>query len=236
MFDPVEHNYGPYANSILNYVGTDQPNNLQITQDPKCIASGWTKDTVIEYRFNSHGFRTDEFDLSERIICLGDSRTFGVGLHEWQTWPYFLSQLTGKPVWNLGSGSACLDTAYRILKGYLPQLRTSLVVALMPTIDKFELFTENSRIFVSNPMSSIASDEHKQFADVWFRSAKNNEIAAQKTIEAMSYLCLEKNIKFHWIFQAGGHIEKDDCSRCGSHAGASTQKQVANFIFGKLNA
>ena len=92
-FISVEHNYGNYANRTLNYIGTDQVNAIKNAKENiKWHNSGWQDDTKIEYRLNSHGFRADEFDFSERIICLGDSRTFGVGLHAWQTWPYLLKR------------------------------------------------------------------------------------------------------------------------------------------------
>ena len=69
-------------------------------------------EAVIDYQVNSWGFRSDiEYDLVPEpcIVALGCSFTFGVGLHEYQTWPSLLGELLGVRVLNLGMPGHSLD-------------------------------------------------------------------------------------------------------------------------------
>jgi hypothetical protein len=68
--------------------------------------------TVIDYQVNSWGFRSNiEYDLVQEpcIVALGCSFTFGIGLHEHQTWPSLLGELLGVQVLNLGMPGHSLD-------------------------------------------------------------------------------------------------------------------------------
>jgi len=61
----------------------------------------------IEYLVNSDGYRTYEWkDINwpEAIVIFGCSCTFGVGLAQDETLPYYLEKLTGRQTVNLGVG------------------------------------------------------------------------------------------------------------------------------------
>jgi len=54
-------------------------------------------------------------DLERKIVCFGDSLTQGVGASYGETYPDFLSQMTGIPVVNLGvSGNTSMQALARI--------------------------------------------------------------------------------------------------------------------------
>lgn len=94
----------------------------------------------ISYKFNSNGFRSDEFDIesSKRILFMGCSFTFGVGLPLEHTWPHILLTLiknnTGYniPFWNLGAGGCGLDLQTRMYYHYGLKLKPQLVFAYFP--------------------------------------------------------------------------------------------------------
>jgi len=75
----------------------------------------------ITYRYNSRGFRDNEWpeDLSDVIWCIGDSFTTGLGQPFEETWPQLLQKHTGKRCLNLGEDGCSNDTmALRIQEIY----------------------------------------------------------------------------------------------------------------------
>jgi hypothetical protein len=59
----------------------------------------------ITYRINSYGYRAKEFNeinWSESIVIFGCSMVFGTGVAEDETISYYISQITGRDVINLG--------------------------------------------------------------------------------------------------------------------------------------
>lgn len=75
-----------------------------LSTDTRAAAQpSWSTD--IDYRVNSQGYRTLEWDQcnwQQSIVIFGCSNAFGVGLANHQTWPYQLSQRLNRPVINLG--------------------------------------------------------------------------------------------------------------------------------------
>lgn len=76
------------ANQQFDYSGID---SLNLCLDPELFTQ-WPH--TIDYRYNSRGFRDQEWpqDLSSAIWCLGDSFTVGIGSCLEHTWPQVLSQ------------------------------------------------------------------------------------------------------------------------------------------------
>ena len=75
----------------------------------------------ITYRYNSRGFRDNEWpeDLSDVIWCIGDSFTTGLGQPFEETWQQLLQKHTGKRCLNLGEDGCSNDTmALRIQEIY----------------------------------------------------------------------------------------------------------------------
>jgi hypothetical protein len=66
---------------------------------------------LIEYRYNSRGFRDTEWpktlkELKDAIWCVGDSFTVGIGSPREHTWPYILQQQIGCRVINISMDGA----------------------------------------------------------------------------------------------------------------------------------
>lgn len=79
----------------------------------------------IKYTLNSYGYRTKEFqdiDWKNSIVMFGCSHIFGTGNDDKHTIPYFLEELTGIPVINLGVGASsiqfCLHNSLMLYKKY----------------------------------------------------------------------------------------------------------------------
>lgn len=66
----------------------------------------------ISYRYNSKGFRDDEWpeDLTDVVWCVGDSFTVGIGQPFEETWPQLLQKKLGKRCLNIGEDGCSNDT------------------------------------------------------------------------------------------------------------------------------
>ena len=107
------HNQQQYADQTLNWCSTDSEeqynkNVSNNTTREQLQSLGWNFNSI-QYRFNSHGFRTAEFDQPVDIACFGCSFTMGTGTHARDTWPEQLQALTGLTVANLGHAGSSND-------------------------------------------------------------------------------------------------------------------------------
>jgi len=241
------HKYSEHANSTLNWVGSDQSAHHRLSTDPEFyptwIQSGWTNDTVIEYRFNSGGFRTDEFDQSKRIMILGSSPTVGVGLHQHQTWSEQLSKKINIPIWNLATGTGCLDTMYRVLKNYISQLNITMVIEVGGEKDGFELYAQDTWKTVSSPDAPIAAanTDIKGTINAWYAYPENHQLNQEKNTDAMTWICEKNKVPYHKFSMA--EISREnwdklmpvDWSRCGNHVGPKFHSVAADYIAERIN-
>jgi hypothetical protein len=235
------HNYSGHANLLLNWVGTDQPNNQRSKLDPSFRSiwekSGWTDDTVIEYQFNSGGFRTEELDQSERIMILGSSLTVGVGLHRSQTWPELLSKKINRPVWNLATGTGCLDTMYRVLKNYLPQLNITTVIEFGGEKDAFEIYYQN-RWHVVNSPDDYSNLDLQSTTNIWYTYLENQKINQEKTTNAMQWVCSQQQVPYYKFSHADILLDPTvaavDWSRCGNHGGPKRHMAIVDYVADRI--
>jgi len=83
---------------------------------------------TVSYRYNSRGFRDEEWpaNLNDVIWCLGDSFTVGIGQPFEETWPQLLEKATNKRCINLGQDGCSNDTmaqrAIELVDLYKPKL------------------------------------------------------------------------------------------------------------------
>ena len=93
------------ANQTWPYSGFDSPENAVD------LAAFENYAHPVQYKFNSRGFRDQEWpaDLQGVIWCVGDSFTLGMGAPETHTWPHCLSQLTGRRCINVSMDGASND-------------------------------------------------------------------------------------------------------------------------------
>jgi hypothetical protein len=191
---PVIHNYSQLAGKTVHWDTMDNQEWYQKNiKNPKAHARlvelGFL-DTKINYRYNSHGFRTAEFDRPIDIVCFGCSFTLGTGVHESDTWPGQLQSLTGMQVANLGHSGSSNDTAFRFAAHYLPLLKPKYAVWLQTDMHRVELLDDSIPI----SMNMIATDTHNPcandyFIKTWFSSVSNQQLNLQKNTLAFNHLC-----------------------------------------------
>ena len=224
------HDYVVHANSVHAWMPMDSHDRwIENCQDPvrmdMLIAHGWLPEQQITYNFNSHGFRSQEFNDLPSAPCLGCSFTMGIGLPLQQTWPSILQDLIGKTCWNLGLGGSSLDTAFRLVKYYVNHLNISAVLCLVPESKRFEIF-ENGQPCIIN-----WSNHHpyKQFYKHWMCDDKNAEINETKNLLAIEKLCDSNNIPFKYMYAEieMGLAGERSLARDLTHSGYLEQKACA---------
>ena len=86
-----------------------------------------------------HGYRTDPFDNSRRIICLGDSYTYAFGSPANYAWPSMLDT----PTWNLASPGASCDRILRIWYSVPGNLNFDTAIFLWPDAHRREWYLKD---------------------------------------------------------------------------------------------
>lgn len=106
---PIIKNFG-LSNQKQYFHSTDYEELYQKNRKDK--GPNWYYyDSKIEYKFNSWGYRTKEFDeLDENyLLTFGCSYTEGIGLHHDDTWSVKLSKALKLDLFNLGTGGTGSD-------------------------------------------------------------------------------------------------------------------------------
>lgn len=126
---------GP-TNQTVYWRAPDSEENFR-----KKPTAGYTE-TSITYSYNSHGFRTKEFDRSStknRVFFIGCSFTEGIGLRSEDTWASKVeSAFPEHDCYNLGFGGQSSDYCARVLYNLVTPLYPSIVFILWPPIARFE--------------------------------------------------------------------------------------------------
>ena len=197
---PLINNYSRLAGKTVGWDTSDSEKLFfQNSQNPhtrQLLESLGFLHTSIEYTFNSHGFRTAEFDQQCDIVCFGCSFTMGTGVHDKDTWPSQLQSVTGLRVVNLGHAGSSNDTTFRYAQHYLPLLRPKHAIWLQTDMHRLELVDDaesvNLNIIAGDTKNPCAND---YFIKVWFTSVTNQLINLHKNTLGFVHLCDSLDIK-----------------------------------------
>lgn len=222
----------PYAGTIQpwNSSDTEQSYN-RMMQDPQhrryFAEQGYDK---ITYRFNSDGFRGDEFTTGG-IVALGCSFTFGVGLLEETVWPYIVGQELALPVANLSWGGNSLDGCFRMAEYWIPKLKPVLVVMLAPAPHRHDLITERDVI------TFVPEEQHQHSQDyyikTWTANEENSRLNNQKNKLAIGQICALNTtqlIIYEAMREMSRSREEIGYARDYMHAGTKGHRMLADKI------
>jgi len=201
------HNGKNYASQDLAWLPTDTKENYEkMILDPAHRAyfaeQGWNQPGTINYRFNSHGFRADEFDNGPYMMALGCSYTVGIGLPDKVTWARQTATALGLKCANLAWGGYSADSCYRLAEYWVPTLRPNYVCMLVPPRHRVELLLDAQDTGPGNSLLEIFMPEcQSQFFNVtdsylkhWFLNDENAMINQRKNVRAVQQLCAELDI------------------------------------------
>jgi len=92
-------------------------------------------DDVLNYRVEGYtgshdawGFRNKQIPDSPRIVCIGDSMTYGISALASESWPAVLGKIRGEPVYNMGLGGYGPIQYLQLMRTKAVELRAKVVV------------------------------------------------------------------------------------------------------------
>lgn len=196
---PLIHNYIMHAGKVLHWDTSDsQSLYLKNIKDPKTykeLSNLGFVNTQIDYRYNSHGFRTDEFDNKIEVLCFGCSFTMGTGIHAKDTWPSQFAHKSGLKTANLGLAGSSNDTTFRLASYYLSLLQPKYAIWVQTDMHRIELLDDSIpvslNILAGDTSNPCAND---YFIKTWFSCDTNQQLQLQKNTLAFKMLCRLKNI------------------------------------------
>ena len=199
MINKLQHHHSIYANKTVEWFSTDSKEfyqeNLKDTKKLETISrNGWI-DSTIEYKFNSHGFRSDEFEASANsFMFLGCSFTLGTGVPIEVTWPYLVAQHYDVKNFNLGISGGSNDTAFRLANHYVNELKPKLVLFAATMTNRLDISTDEG--ITTLRYNSIPDRFNNQFYREWLTYDENCQLNWRKNLLAIKHVCRNANIPF----------------------------------------
>ena len=207
-------------------------------EQPELLAQhGWWDYRPFDYRFNSHGFRSAEFDHRPSIMYLGCSLTMGIGVAQEQTWAYRVSERLGMGCWNLAQGGAAMDTCFRSAEHWVTRLRPERVIMLCPP-ERLEWVDEDGDAHTLLPSEQTGRESKGamgEFYRRWLTHPENNRLNYLKNLWAMERLCDRQNIVMHhWRWQDMFDLRCPSLARDLWHPGAETHQLFAEKVLREI--
>ena len=199
---------------------------------------GWVAVELL-YKFNTEGFRDDEFDQQPSGLALGCSHTQGVGIHSSDTWPKQLEKMLGQKVWNLGVNGSSLDTCYRFLEYWIDHLDIKFVVCAVPEILRFEVLVGQNPCWQSilpsvNKQQGLFDKVNwlENYVKHWVTHDQTSELNRRKNLLAMQAICDKHNVPFYYDLLED--FRDGSCARDFQHCGPSANHALAEKFANKI--
>jgi hypothetical protein len=227
--------YKHLANRILYWLPMDTEKlylknlkeNYQLLEKYNWIDNNFT------YKFNSHGFRCEEFTTEPSIMFLGCSHTCGIGLPVETIWPELVSKQLGMRCANLGIGGSSDDTAFRLCHGWIDIIKPKIIMMLEPLDSRIELIDP----YGINDIGPWTKDRHTDFFKIWTEDENNSYFKKLKNKLAIENLCISRNIKLISVAYEDLDISifpHNDLARDLGHRGVKTNKKIAELFLSKI--
>lgn len=198
MHKPILHQHSAYANKTVSWFSTDDKEtyvkNMSIPDQRKIIErNGWV-DAEFTYKFNSHGFRSDEFTDSDAIMFLGCSLTLGTGVPLEVTWAHNVSKELGLKNYNLGISGGSNDTAFRLANYYVALLRPKIVVFMGTGTNRFDIITDDEVYTLMH--NRVPKKYDGEWYKDWVTYRENGDLNWKKNYLGIQSICAEHGSKF----------------------------------------
>ena len=195
----------------------------------------------IDYKVNSYGYRCPEFDTinwEDSYVLLGASNIFGEGVLENETISYYLEQMLGKPVINLGFAAASnqhvLLTMSMLAKKHKPKKW------LVSYLDSSRWLHWDST--TTNPIDVQAHRaSHEQFCgQPWPQLMESLDWYSSQARVSIQAIAKSNIIEFGF----GEQLDPDwavhtfdliDEGRVEQHPGPGTNKMIAEWLSKEIN-
>lgn len=224
----IDHNpYSNLANTELYWLpmDTEQLYKENLNNKRELLEKYNWIDSNFTYKFNSHGFRCEEFTNDPSVVFLGCSMTVGIGIPVEATWASLVSSELNLFCYNLGIGGTSNDTAFRMANSWLERIRPKIVIFCQTYDHRIELF---------GPEGAIAniSTELPEFYNTWLSNKFNATLLETKNRLAIAQLCNQLGIKF--LSVSVEEIQYQDLARDLAHPGTQSNVDFSKLVLGRL--
>jgi hypothetical protein len=227
------HNYNCVANTVQYWDTSDSSDqylkNLRDVDNRKLLEKYNFIDAIIEYRFNSDGFRGPEI-ISPECLCFGCSFTMGTGLQEEYTWPEQLSKIINTSIANLGHAGSSNDSAVRFAMHYISTLKPKIAVWVQTDEFRLEIINEHTQIVDNIIINQINDSPYKNdhYIQQWTLYGINQKLNLNKNTLAFKQICQENNTRCIIIPRSG--VLNLDMARDLMHPGKESNIKLAEKI------
>jgi hypothetical protein len=227
------HNYNNVAGTVQYWDTSDSQEryqqNLQNPKKHQKLKELGYINSVIEYKFNSQGFRCEEI-LEPDVLCFGCSFTMGTGLDEINTWPAQFSSITRLSTSNLGHAGSSNDTAVRFAMHYVPKIKPKFAIWVQTDTDRIEIIDEHVKIVDNVLMGSLPDTLYGKdyYMKIWATSEINQTINKEKNTLSFKQLCYENRVTP--IVVPRHNVCTEDLARDLMHPGRASNRKLAEAI------
>ena len=195
------------------------------------------RNKIIKYTTNKEKYRTIEFDKvdwASSIVLFGCSNVFGIGLDDKDTISHNLSNLSSRPVINMGSPGTSIKHCFHnnlILKNHYST--PYAVINLWPIYSRDMKYSEKSILNVGSWNYNFEYAKAVMSDDYHLLTEGYQHITATRNIWDTKYIDLtlfKENIKYYNL----DYVEIIDKARDLLHPGSQTSKLVAEYIMSRL--
>ena len=230
----INHPWRSYDNKTIFWLpmDTEELYNQNLKEKYNLLDQfGWINSSI-EYRFNGHGFRCEEFTESENAVFLGCSHTAGVGIPKENTWPQYVSNSLNLKCYNLAVGGSSNDLAFRISYHYLEKLKPKIVFLLSPEPARIEVQTHHDVISV---VPNDREFELGHYYKLYLSNDENLFLNQKKNILGIESICTQLKIKFVYIDELDAMIKNSvDLARDLIHKGPKSNFNIAQRFLSML--
>lgn len=239
LYQSKHNSWLKYANQTLDWYSTDSYENYQhnLKHKKDLLDLNNLTNLTISYKFNSEGFRCEEFTDKPSIMFLGSSVTQGIGLPNNLNYPNIVAKELKLECWNLAVQGKSLDTIFRIAYKFIGILKPKILVMDHAYVDRFELLDIDQTIDFMRDATypeKFLRDYHKLYAT----TEENIFVNAIKNKLSIKQLCNEYNIKFMDIPSLRiplSNGSSNSWARDLVHPGVKHHYNVATTILKKIN-
>ena len=147
----------PVKPQLLPYSGCPlaNPDNNEHVPNTVSYCCNHDRSGKVKYRFNSLGFRGEEYNQNAKfhIFVCGPSEAFGLGLNEEETWWYHFKQLYAQHkgvdvsevnVLNFSMIGASMDYIARVIVSQCQRIKPDLVIGALSPSSRTEYITDEA--------------------------------------------------------------------------------------------
>ena len=185
-------------------------------------------DKSISYTWNSHGYRSDEFDPgADAIMVLGCSHTMGFGLPTEHAWPWMLRDRINPKLklYNLAISGASCDCVVRTAYKVLAILQPRYLFVLWPDLSRREVQLDQQYLLYN--VHAHSSEYPALFLDHGYQKYQ------QDKNEAMLKSLCNMPVYTKSLHNQDG-TNYPDLARDWQHNGLSWNQMICNYFYDQL--